>query len=64
MKLIIILDQLGACWKMQKDIAFFRDKFSVHLTPLLVKQKQGFNQEGGINQKRNRAQRTPGARKH
>lgn len=36
----------------------------VHLFPLLIKQKQGFNQEGGINHKRNRAQRAPGARKH
>lgn len=64
MKLITIWDQVVACWKMQKDITFFRDKFSVHLPPLLIKRKQGFNQEGGINQKRNRAQRTPGARKH
>lgn len=51
---------------MQKDIRFCGDTFYVivHLYPLLVNHKQGFNQEGGINQKRNGAQRTPGARKH
>lgn len=64
-KLIIIGDQVAAYWKMQRNIAFFRDKFSVivDLSPLLMEQKHGFNQEAGINQTRSRAQRTPGARK-
>lgn len=59
-KLIIIGDQVAAYWKMQTDIAFFRDKFS-DIVDLSL--KHGFNQGAGINQKRNRAQRTPGARK-
>lgn len=65
MKLIIIWDQVVVCWKKQKDIAFFGNTFAGHLSPMLIKKKQGFNQEGGINQKKkkNRAQRTPGARK-
>lgn len=65
MKLIIVWDQVVACWKMQKDITFCRDKLSVivHLSPQLINQKQGFNQHGGINQTTNRAQETPGATK-
>lgn len=65
MKLIIIWDQVAACWKIEKDITFCRDKLSViyHLSPQLIDQKQGFNQHGGINQKTNRTQETPEAKK-
>lgn len=64
MKLIIIWDQVAACWKIEKDITFCRDKLSIiyHLSPQLLDQKQGFNQHGGINQKTKRAQETPGAK--
>lgn len=36
----------------------------VHLSLMPINQKQGFNQDGGINLKRNKAQRIPGARKN
>lgn len=70
MKLIIIWDQVVACRKMKKekkggDIVSSGVNSLLLLTYLvcLLSRKAGFNQEGGINQNRNRAQRTPGARK-
>lgn len=70
MKLIIIWDQVVACRKMKKKkkggILLLRGVNSLLLLTYLVcllSRKAGFNQEGGINRNRNRAQRTPGAGK-
>lgn len=40
-------------WKIQKDISSWGDKccVTVHFPPLLINQKQGFNQEGGVSLK-------------